>query len=141
MVKQAGMTVTGLKAAVFLAVWAASAGAQPTPTVWICQADHAMACGAKGCRMERNSSASIAFNRATRDIEICLYSQCLTGKAQVVRGAGSDLEQVWVRAKSKPKYPNPITTVLMVRFDWRRKRFLLSRPGRVFHGGPCRAKR
>lgn len=136
----AGMTLTGFVAAGFLAFSGIFAGAQPKPAVWICQADHAMACGAKGCRMERNSSASIAYNRSTLDVEICLYSQCLTGKARRVKGAGTGLEQIWVRAKSKPEYPNPITTVLLIRFDWRRKRFLLSRPGRIFHGGPCRAK-
>ncbi len=100
-----------------------------------------MECGKKGCKMERNTSASIAFNRSNLNIEICLYSQCLAGKARHVRGAGTDLEQVWVRAKSKPGYPNPITTVLMVRFDWRRMRFLLSRPGRIFHGGGCQPQK
>ena len=127
-------------AAILLAITGPPAGARPKPKVWHCQADHAMACGAKGCKMERNSSAAISFNRSTLAIEICLYSQCLVGKARHVAGAGSNLEQVWVRARSKPGYPNPMTTVLMVRFDWQRKRFLLSRPGRIFHGGPCRPK-
>jgi hypothetical protein len=117
------------------------AQARPKPHVWLCQANHAMECGAKGCKLERNNAASITFNRSTQKIDVCLYSQCLTGKARYVRGAGTDLEQVWVRATSKPGYPNPITTVLMVRFDWRRMRFLLFRPGRIFHGGPCRPQR
>ena len=112
----------------------------------------------------------LAFDRVRRKIEICLYSQCLTGAARTVRGKGTDLEEIWVRARSKPGTVNqcltgaartvrgkgtdleeiwvrarskpgtvnPVTVVLLVRFDWRRKRFLLSRPGRIFHGGPCR---
>ncbi len=118
--------------------WLPAAQAQPKPATWLCQANHAMECSKKGCRLEKNYSASIAFDRVRRKIEICLYSQCLTGAARTVRGKGTDLEEIWVRARSKPGTVNPVTVVLLVRFDWRRKRFLLSRPGRIFHGGPCR---
>lgn len=114
--------------------------AAPKSAIWHCQADHRLACGKTGCKLDKDLAAAVTLNRMTRQIEICLYSQCLAGKAQIVRGGGSDVEEYRVEASSKPAYPNPISMVLQVRFDWRQKRFLLSRPGRIFHGGPCLPK-
>ena len=38
--------------------WLPAAQAQPKPATWLCQANHAMECSKKGCRLEKNYSAS-----------------------------------------------------------------------------------